>query len=92
MRNVIDISEGMTCFLYLHVMIPIYTFGMLVYSTLHLLVTDILKEVKSHVLRFYLSELCGVIRSTKRFKKVINFGRVGSFRIDMILRMPIIIY
>lgn len=64
MRNVINLSEGMTCFLYLHVMIPIYTFGMLVYSTLHLLVTDILKEVKSHVLRFYLSELSGVISST----------------------------
>lgn len=82
MRNVINISEGMTCFLYLHVMIPIYTIGMLVYCTLYLLVTDILKEVKSHVLRFYLSELCGVIRSTKNLKKVINF--------DMILRMPII--
>lgn len=84
MRNVINLSEGMTCFLYLHVMIPIYTFGMLVYSTLYLLVTDILKEVKSHVLRFYLSELSGVIRSTKSLKKVINF--------DMIIRMPIITY
>lgn len=78
MRNVINLSEGMICFLYLHVMIPIYTFGMLVYSTLHLLVTDILKEVKSHVLRFYLSELGGVISSTKSLKKVINF--------DMIIR------
>lgn len=57
---------------------------MLVYSTLHLLVTDILKEVKSHVLRFYLSELSGVISSTKSLKKVINF--------DMIIRMPIITY
>lgn len=84
MRNVINLSEGMICFLYLHVMIPIYTFGMLVYSTLHLLVTDILKEVKSHVLRFYLSELGGVISSTKSLKKVINF--------DMIIRMPIITY
>lgn len=84
MRNVINLSEGMTCFLYLHVMIPIYTFGMLVYSTLHLLVTDILKEVKSHVLRFYLSELSGVISSIKSLKKVINF--------DMIIRMPIITY
>ena len=84
MRNVINLSEGMTCFLYLHVMIPIYTFGMLVYSTLHLLVTDILKEVKSHVLRFYLSELSGVISSTKSLEKVINF--------DMIIRMPIITY
>lgn len=63
-------------------MIPIYTIGMLVYCTLYLLVTDILKEVKVIVLRFYLSELCGVIRSTKNLKKVINF--------DMILRMPII--
>lgn len=84
MRNVINVSEGMTCFLHLHVMIPIYTFGKLVYSTLHLLVTDILKEVKSHVLRFYLSELSGVMSSTKSLKKVINF--------DMIIRMPIITY
>ena len=84
MRNVINLSEGMTCFLYLHVMISIHTFGMLVYSTLHLLVTDILKEVKSHVLRFYLSELSGVISGTKSLKKVINF--------DMIIRMPIITY
>lgn len=70
-------------------MIPIYTIGMLVYCKLYLLVTDILKEVKSHVLRFYLSELCGVIRSTKRFEKGHQLWPFG-FHIDMVLRMPII--
>ena len=77
MRNVINISEGMTCFLYLHVMIPIYNIGMLVYCTLYLRVTDIPKAVRSHVLRFYLTELCGVIRSNKSLKTVINFDRLS---------------
>ena len=77
MRNVINTSEGMTCFLYLHVMIPIYIIGMLVYCTLYLRVTDILKAVRSHVLRFYLTELCGVIRSTKSLKAFINFDSLG---------------
>lgn len=56
-----NISEGMTCFLYLHVMIPIYTTAMpCVLPIVYLLVTDILKDVRSQVLlyRFYLSELC----------------------------------